>query len=871
MKSRAASLAGERPATASRARLRLPWLPLMLGVLSLGLVLAGTAVARPGLDLAADDPAARRVLVGFHDVERNASESFRWSEPRAAMFLYGFEGRPALVQLRLTAPRPAGIAPPRLDVRAGDTALGSFTVSGGWRRYHLLVPTRPTGESALHLATTVFVPPGDPRELGVALSAVRASATTGGLALPSVRISFLLALPLLGWLLLAQLGAPAALALGTGGLLAGVAGWAAAFPSMSGFWLPTMGWPWWPLLPLVLLVAWPWLRLILSDAHSRIGTQPAVGWAGLAMALAALVGMRLGLPPALGMSLLVAGVWAGSTRAAPHTQTAAGTATWAAPALLLAGILLIALGLRLFNLDGQPAGLWRDESRHGLQALRIWSDPSYRPIYVVVGADLPALLFYLMAPVVGVLGPHAWSVRLVSALAGALTPLALFWAAGPLIGRRAALIGAALVAWASWSLSMSRWAFPATLDHLLVLSAVGLLWRGLDQLVHDPGGPATGVHEDTGREDTVRQAGAENGAAKRWLALLYMAGVGLLGGLAVYTYHTGRVAPLALAAVAAIRLGPSAAAWRRALPGLAIAALAGALTVAPLAAYILGDLEGYNRRVGSVSILDSSTPTKRAPVALVLDNLGRYLLMFHLRGDFNGRHHMPNAPMLDPLAGLLLALGLGLALPAVRRQPGVAAVLALGAIYLIPGVFSGNAPHAMRSFGTLAPAAMLAGLGLAALAPVRRPALLALPLVASLAFNSWLYFGVMRVEPRVYGEFDLVETAMGRLAAAAATSGDPVVRVFIPEDLAGSDTVRFLTWGALPERYHGAPLPPAGAALVLLPGDASAAAQAAALAALGPDGAALGPVASYPGSERPLVLAFGRGAAAARLVGAEGR
>lgn len=843
MKSRAAGLAGERPATVQRAGLRLPWLSLLFGVLSLGLVLAGAAVARPGLDVAADDPAARRVLVGFHGVERNATESFRWSEPRAAIFLYGFEGRPALVRLRLAAPRPADSPPAQLDARAGATTPGRFAVSGDWRRYHLLVPTRPTGESALQLTTTAFLPPGDPRELGVALSAVQAAPATGGLTIPPVRMSFLLALPLLGWLLLVRLGAPAALTLGTGALLAGLAGWAAAFPSMAGYWLPTLGWPWWPLLPLVLLAAWPWLRTGLRTARGRLSEHPAAGWAGLAVALAALVGMRLGLPPALGMSLLVAGIWAGSVRAAPHTQPAAGAAAaWAAPVLV--GILLIALALRLFNLDGQPAGLWRDESRHGLQALRIWSDPSYRPIYVVVGADLPALLFYLMAPVVGLLGPHAWSVRLVSALAGALTPLAVFWAAGPLIGRRAALIGAALVAWASWSLSMSRWAFPATLDHLLVLTAVGLLWRGLDRLA--------------------------GGASQRWLPLLYLAGAGLLGGLAVYTYHTGRVAPLALAAVAAIRLGLSAAAWRRALPGLAIAALAGALTIAPLAAYILGDLEGYNRRVGRVSVLDSSTPTSRTPAALVLDNLGRYLLMFHVRGDFNGRHHMPNAPMLDPVAGLLLALGLGLALPAARRQPGAAAVLALGAIYLIPGVFSGNAPHAMRSLGTLAPAAMLAGLGLAALAPARRPALLAIPLLVSLAFNGWLYFAVMRVEPRVYGEFDLVETAMGRLAAAATTSSDPAVRVFIPDDLAESDTVRFLTWGAPPERYRGALLPPVDAALILLPGDASAAAQAEALAALGPDGAALGPLASYPGSERPLVLAFGRGAGAARLVGAEG-
>ena len=34
-------------------------------------------------------------------------------------------------------------------------------------------------------------------------------------------------------------------------------------------------------------------------------------------------------------------------------------------------------------------------------------------------------------------------------------------------------------------------------------------------------------------------------------------------------------------------------------------------------------------------------------------------------------------------------------------------------------------------------------------------------LLASLAFNGWLYFSTMRLEPTVYGEFDLVETAMG--------------------------------------------------------------------------------------------------------------
>ena len=843
-------------------------------LLTLGLLLAGAAVARPGVALRADDPAATRTLVRFYGVEQNATDSYRWSEPLAGVFLYGYEGRPALVTLRLAAPRPPGVAPADVTAHAGDTALGRFVVGGDWRRYQIVAPTRPSGESALLLETPGFVPEGDPRELGFALSAVGVAPTGAAQGLPPVRALFLLALPLLGWLLLIRLGAPAWEALAAGVLLAAVVGWAAAFPTEAGYWLPTLGWPWVPALPLLLLATWPQLGASLGTVRARIAARPVFGWVGLAVAFAAVIGMRAGLPWPLGMVLLAGGVWAGMQNAKCKMQNAEAGAgsrilkaksqnaeagverrSLAVP-LALGAVVVVALFLRLWNLDGQPAGLWRDESRHGLQALRIWSDPSYRPIYVVEGADLPALLFYLMAPVLALLGPHAWSVRLVSAVAGALTPLALYWAAAPMLGRRPALLAAALLACASWALSMSRWAFPATLDHLLVLTAIGLLWRGIAHATVD-GARARGM------------AGGLHFA----FCILHFAFAGLLGGLAVYAYHTGRVAPLALGAVAVIRLGSSPAAWRRAAPGLAMAAVVGALTVAPLAAYILGDIDGYNRRVGSVSVLDNNDPQVHSPAGLVLGNLGRYLLMFHVQGDSNGRHHMPEAPMLDPMAGLLLALGLGVAFTQARRHPGAATVLALGAVYLIPGVFSGNAPHAMRSLGTLAPAAMLAGLGLsAALGAVgswQRRTLVALVLGASLLFNAWLYFGVMRVEPRVYGEFDLVETAMGSVAAAPLASADPelrAVRVYLPDKLRGEDTVRFLTWGQPTYGYSGAPLPGSGPALVLLPGDASMAAQSEAMAALGSGALALGPMPSYPGTSQPIMLAFGRGAAAARLL-----
>ena len=814
------------------------WLLLFL------LLLLGSAVAEPGVQLRVEEPVARRLLAGFHALERHEQDAYRWSRPNAAIFLYGFEGDQALVRLRLVGPSQEGVV---LQLQSGGSEVGRFLVSGQWRIYHLLVPTHQVGETALLLQTAPYQATGDVRELGVALSTLR-SGPGGAIGPWLVRTLYLLGLPLLAWLLLLRLRAPRWLTLGVSSTIAAVAIGATLFPTEAGYWLPTLGWPWVPLLPLLILVTR--LDHWLTTLHAQITSRPAIGWGGLIIALMALLLLRLGLPPLLGMLLLGIGGWMGLALITGG-QSDLATETIPLPRFLLLSLLLtlLALGLRLFNLDGQPAGLWRDEARHGLQALRIWSDPSYRPIYVVVGADLPALLFYLMAPVVGLFGPEVWSARLVSALAGALTPLALIWAASALLERRIALVAAALLTWASWSLSMSRWAFPATLDHLLLLMAIGLLWRCL------PGGT---IH-----------------ANRRfpWMVPAGMALTGLLGGLAVYTYHTGRVAPLALAAVALVRLGPHPSQWRRALPGVGIALLVGILTLTPLIAYLLSDLDGYNRRVGSVSLLDSESLTTRTPAGLLLENGGAYGQAYHVAGDRNGRHHMPSAPLLDPLTGLLLVLGLGLVLLQGKQRPGLIATMAVGTIYLIPGVLSGDAPHAMRSLGTLAPACLLAGSGLIALTGAVgawRGRFITTLLALSLAFNGWLYFGLMPTTPGVYQEFDLTQTSMGRVLSAVRRSNDPTLRtlqIYLPEATYQSDSVRYLGWGmATVGVYSGTPLPNAGDALIVLPATASRDEQVRAMAALGDGAVALGPTAYYPGTAEPITLAFGRGAAAERLL-----
>ncbi len=832
-----------------------PWqIAAILTALAATILVIGARFADPRMSVTPADLTNHRSLVRFYQTEQNDTDTYRWSEPQAAVFFYGFEGRTIMAGLRLTAPRQANTPPPLTKLNVQGRAFGAFAVLPGWRRYHVLFPSAPAGETPLVLNTDPAPPiAGEQRELGLVLSHVNGQPATGAdsFAFPR-RAVFLLGLILLLWMLLQRFHALAAFLIGLAG--AGVAGWAMAFPLISEYWLPTWH-AWW--LPFVALV---WLALPLRNLLPA--GIPLMPWGGLALGLAALAALRLGVDPTLAIAGLIIGTFLALTgvrdqRPVPEEQLSAIGRFWEPAALLV--ITALALGLRFYQLDTLPLGLWRDEARHGMLAQMIWQDSTFRPVYVVAGADLPALLFYLMAPIIGWFGPHAWSVRFVSALAGALTPLALWWAVRPLIGARAATLAAALIAWASWSLSMSRWAFPATLDHLLMLVALGLMLRAL-HLLNQP--PAT-----AGIRTTPFQ----------WRPLILMALASFCAALAAYAYHTGRMEPLTLAVLTALRLGPAKTAWKRTLPALAVAAMIGVLTLVPLARFILADTEGYNRRVASVSIMNDNNLEVHSPLMLLLRNMERYLQMWHVRGEPNGRHHAPGAPMLDPVAGLLMLLGLGLTV----IRPGTWRIIPVWlALSLIPGLFSTDAPHAMRSLGALAPACALAGLALDALLRRLESAHyslassvvpLGITLACSLAFNSWLYYADMPRNPDVYEEFDVESTAMGRVVRLAADSTEPALqdmRVFVPEDKRQDDVLRFLTGTAEVGYFDGTRLsaPPGNQAILLLPPDATPEMRAAALAALGPGATSLAPLPAYPRGERPLFLAYGVGPEAGRLL-----
>jgi hypothetical protein len=675
---------------------------LAAGLLLLASVLVLLLSFPPAWMLDAGAPQAGRFLAGFYAPEEAAGATFRWSGPDGRLRLHGAGTRPFTLDLRLFGlqrPHRGDSHTLRLAHEARTYATFTLHNTAEWRVYRVLLPpgatTDPLGDALpLELRTASYTPgPGadDGRRLGVALDWLRIT--------PLDAAPALLALPLPRALLLTW--------------LVGIMGY--------GLWVIGHG-PW--AMGGVLLLGAALLAFAALSPYVLAWALPATPWT---LALATLV------------------LAIGSRRGAIDYRLSA--LDYRLSALGLALIVVLALALRLYQLDTLPYGLWRDEARHALVALRMLEDPDYRPIYEPRnGVHLPGLGLAPFALALEVWGIHVWSLRTVTALAGALTVLPLYALVRRLSGRvDVALLAAAFLAVSSWHISLSRFSFPTVFDPLLSLSGLWLLLVALA-----PG-------------ETPRRVPLRVGAA-------LLGGVCL--GLAAQTYHTGRLAPLAAALLVGLLLAFAPQQWRRWLGVGALGALALALTVSPLVGYALRHPESFNDRVGTVFLLHPEVVEARPPLAVLDASLGRHLLMFNVEGDSNGRHHAPGAPLLDYATGAGFVVGVLLLLRGWRdwRSLFVLGLLALG---LLPSLLAVEGPHAMRSIGALPAACIAAALGWLAVArwlthrlpdgaphaAARRLPLLVLAL--ALALNVWLYFGQMPTNPRVWVSFYPVHTQVG--------------------------------------------------------------------------------------------------------------
>ena len=418
-----------------------------------------------------------------------------------------------------------------------------------------------------------------------------------------------------------------------------------------------------------------------------------------------------------------------------------GLLPWAA----LGGILLFALLIRLYNLDGFPPGLWFDEADNIDQARLIAERPAQTPLYVPSN-NLPSFFLLPIALIIKFAGISITTGRLVAVAFGVAGVLAVFLMVRHMSGTAIGLVAALLTAVMRWDITWSRIGMHGITAPFFAALAAWLTYRAIDR----------------GRAADFALAGA-------------------CLGLGMWFYAAYRLFAIVIAFVLLHALVFGSQGRRRLLANIGVMAFFSIIVTLPVAQFAATNSDEFFKRTQSTSIfahVDDGDESRA-----LLENLGKHLGMFHIEGDPNGRHNIPRAPMLDIFSGLLMLVGLAIA--ATRWRDVSFIVLPVWVLVMImPGVLTipWEGPQSLRSI-TVIPAVItliaiaigfIWNLGWSARFVVVRlgTAAVITALLAIVGYaNLYAYFGEQANSPKVYAAYSTDETLMARDAAEQVARG----------------------------------------------------------------------------------------------------
>ena len=404
------------------------------------------------------------------------------------------------------------------------------------------------------------------------------------------------------------------------------------------------------------------------------------------------------------------------------------------PWLALSAILLLALFVRLYELDRLPAGLYFDEAVMLEEARRIAQEPSRTPVFLPSIAA-PSFFPIPIAMLIELAGVSITTGRLVAVAFGVAGAVAVFLLARLVMGTPMGLAAAFITAVTRWDMNWSR----------------------------------IGMHGITATSSAALTAYLTLRAVRSTRASDFaLAGVGL--GIGMWFYAPYRIFAVVLGLILLHEFIFTRTGRRRLAANAAVMMIMALIAAAPVLQYAVTDSDLFFERTRVTSIFTG------APFDQALDQaretFRKHLLMFHVEGDGNGRHNLPGAPMLDFLSGALVLLGLAIA--ATRWREAAIIVLPVWVVVMmLPGVLTlpWEAPQSLRSIAVVPAVTMLITLALCALWRIGRsaPWILArtaapaavTALLAVIAFsNIDTYFGAQASDPRVFAAFSTDERLM---------------------------------------------------------------------------------------------------------------
>lgn len=347
--------------------------------------------------------------------------------------------------------------------------------------------------------------------------------------------------------------------------------------------------------------------------------------------------------------------------------------------LLAAAIILLALFLRVHALVHLPPGLHFDEAFNATMAYRVMTGIE-RPIFFTEDMTEEPMAIYVTALAFALFGERAWTLRLVSALAGTLTVVALYALARAWFRSRGiAALAAFTLAILYWHINFSRLGMEPIFTPLMLTLAMMFLWRAL----HSP----------------TKQQSASG---------VVLAGVFLAATL--YTYKAALFVPILLGGfIASEALADRKFLAQRARRVVFIVIVA-ILVFAPLGIYLATHPEQFFERPSSVAAFDVTT---------MLDHALKVAGMFFVRGDANPRSNLPERPALDPFLALGFIAGVGVGLARWQRREARWMLLWLG-VMSAPSIVTDFAPHFGRNIAATPALALVVAYGFAWLFARRR-------------------------------------------------------------------------------------------------------------------------------------------------------
>ncbi|MCB0116607.1 MAG: glycosyltransferase family 39 protein, partial [Caldilineaceae bacterium] len=390
---------------------------------------------------------------------------------------------------------------------------------------------------------------------------------------------------------------------------------------------------------------------------------------------------------------------------------------------LMLGLFVAALALRAYMLDAYLPAMHGDEGEMGMLARLALHGPQpglgdRALAYFRTGfLDHPTLFHYVQAGALAIFGDNIVSLKLLSAIFGALCAPTLF-AIGRLgWGRAAGLVAGWLLAVSHLHIHYSRIALnnieSVWLMAALVLLAVMAWVLGEIQREDKPDrADSTPVDGPVLEVDVpIQQPETSHAGARLTIYVL----LGLTVGLSQYFYYGSRL--LALLAIPIMLI-----LWRTrraTFEHLVIATVSSLAAFLPLMIFYFDNWAPFINRMQGVSVFNPEGlmhtlgPNAVWPndiPALLLEQMERNLRLFIQNGD-RSAFYVTDIPAFDVVTVALVWLGFGVLLTQWRRFPAQATVLWFVLGVFFGGVLTNDAPNGPRLIVAIPAIFVAAGAG----------------------------------------------------------------------------------------------------------------------------------------------------------------